>query len=75
MLTMCMITPVIAVQGSQEGIVKVMFVVCQRTVMEESAYQKIPIRWILFVFVLLEKWEYNVKQVSTTCQVKPLILL
>ena len=65
MWTMCMITAVTAQQALRERIVIDIFVVNQRIVMVESAYLKIPILWTLFVFVLLEEWEYNVKQVST----------
>ena len=60
-----MITAVTAQQTLRERIVIDIFVVNQRIVMVESAYLKFPILRALFVFVLLEEWEYNVKQVST----------
>ena len=60
-----MITAVTAQQTLRERIVIDIFVVNQRIVMVESAYLKFRILRTLFVFVLLEEWEYNVKQVST----------
>ena len=60
-----MITAVTAQQTLRERIVIDIFVVNQRIVMVESAYLKFRILQTLFVFVLLEEWEYNVKQVST----------
>ena len=65
MKTMCMITLVTVRQVLQEGIVKAISNVSQRTAMVENASLKIPILLILFVFVLLEEWVFSVRQVST----------